>query len=177
MYARALPFSLRHTGGKGQTKDEGAGRPEGAVAAAANAARHDGRGPGCFLPAAAAEPSLSPRPQPRRRPPTAARAAARPSPHTRARAGRERARGVRAGGRAGGQAGGRAASAARLRPGGPGPPPPGPHHSGLNISDRKRETERHHSSEASTSVNLGCLQAKPDALSSSRDCRTRSHHY
>lgn len=60
-HARAPPLSLRHTGGKGQTKGEGAGRPEGATAAAA---RHDGRGRGCFLSADAVEPLLSPRPLP-----------------------------------------------------------------------------------------------------------------
>lgn len=58
-HARAPPLSVRHTGGKGQTKGEGAGRPEGAAAA-----RHDGRGRGGFLAADAAEPLLPPRPRP-----------------------------------------------------------------------------------------------------------------
>ncbi|CAM9543798.1 unnamed protein product, partial [Rangifer tarandus platyrhynchus] len=61
-HARAPPLSVRHTGGKGQTKGEGAGRPEGAAAAAA--ARHDERGRGGFLAADAAEPLLPPRPRP-----------------------------------------------------------------------------------------------------------------
>lgn len=72
-HARAPPLSVRHTGGKGQTKGEGAGRPEGAAAA-----RHDGRGRDGFLAADAAEPLLPPRPRP---PPPAPRA---PSPGARA---------------------------------------------------------------------------------------------
>lgn len=79
-HARA-PLSLRHTGGKGQTKGEGAGRPEGSAAAAV-AARHDGRGGGCFLSADAAELLLSqlPLPPPQYPSPRRSRVPASPPP-------------------------------------------------------------------------------------------------
>ncbi|XP_078209263.1 uncharacterized protein LOC128929904 [Callithrix jacchus] len=110
-HARAQPISLRHTGGKGQTKGERAERPEGAAAAAA---RHDGRGGGCFPFADAAEPLLSPRPLPPARPST--RRWRVPAPPPPAAPGARRAWGAGCREREGGGRGGRAASSRDPRP-------------------------------------------------------------